>query len=234
MPAGVNGPQWIHGEIERPAGTKNMGTPEQRMFYTPEQQARLGVDEEGNNIAKEPEPELETNLVEDEHVAGKKGKRKLRKRKTRKYNDEVRGNFREMEKKYDDQRLRDARKLVQRLQAQRIRVRRWRNTQSVELQDQFASVGPLVETMVTMNDQKFRVEARCLEGCLEFTAHDELTADKYLLLLREKDWKWMQLPEDLSNMTLDKKRYLCRSVKSGTGGPMDVLIFVSSTTCAGN
>jgi len=44
--AGI-GPAWTRGEIERPAGTKNMGSWTAGV-YTPEQQARLGVDEQGN------------------------------------------------------------------------------------------------------------------------------------------------------------------------------------------
>jgi len=41
------GPAWTRGEIEKPLGTKSMGTWE-ALVYTEEQQARLGVDESGN------------------------------------------------------------------------------------------------------------------------------------------------------------------------------------------
>jgi len=45
------GPAWTRGEIEKPAGEENMGTwTEYR--YTPEQQARLGVDKFGQPVAK--------------------------------------------------------------------------------------------------------------------------------------------------------------------------------------
>ena len=44
-PAGL-GPAWTRGEIERPAGTKSMGS-WTAAVYTPEQQLRLGVDEQG-------------------------------------------------------------------------------------------------------------------------------------------------------------------------------------------
>ncbi|CAE7312892.1 unnamed protein product [Symbiodinium natans] len=46
----VIGPAWTRGEIEKPAGTKNMGS-WTAAVYTPEQQARLGVDESGNKVA---------------------------------------------------------------------------------------------------------------------------------------------------------------------------------------
>lgn len=45
----VVGPAWTRGEIERPAGTKDMGS-WTAAVYTPEQQARLGVDEQGNKV----------------------------------------------------------------------------------------------------------------------------------------------------------------------------------------
>lgn len=53
--AGV-GPAWTRGEIERPAGEKNMGT-WTAAVYTEEQQARLGVDEMGQPVASEAAPE---------------------------------------------------------------------------------------------------------------------------------------------------------------------------------
>ena len=40
------GPAWTRGEIEKPAGTKDMGS-WTAAVYTDEQQARLGVDAEG-------------------------------------------------------------------------------------------------------------------------------------------------------------------------------------------
>lgn len=43
----VIGPAWTRGEIEKPQGKKNMGS-WTAAVYTPEQQARLGVDENGN------------------------------------------------------------------------------------------------------------------------------------------------------------------------------------------
>lgn len=49
---GLVGPAWTRGEIEKPAGTKDMGG-WQGLVYTAEQQARLGVDEMGNKLAKE-------------------------------------------------------------------------------------------------------------------------------------------------------------------------------------
>merc|ERR1712232_1378756 len=48
--AGGTGPAWTRGEIENPAGTKNMDG-WTRGVYTAEQRARLGVDEEGNKKA---------------------------------------------------------------------------------------------------------------------------------------------------------------------------------------
>jgi len=44
------GPAWTRGEIEKPKGTKNMGT-WTAAIYTPEQQKRLGVDEHGKKKA---------------------------------------------------------------------------------------------------------------------------------------------------------------------------------------
>ena len=44
------GPAWTRGEIERPQGEKDMGS-WTAAVYTPEQQARLGVDEQGNKAA---------------------------------------------------------------------------------------------------------------------------------------------------------------------------------------
>ena len=49
--AGV-GPAWTRGEMERPAGEKSMGT-WTAAVYTPEQQARLGVDEMGQPLEEE-------------------------------------------------------------------------------------------------------------------------------------------------------------------------------------
>ena len=50
------GPAWTRGEMERPAGEKSMGTWTAAVF-TPEQQARLHVDEMGEPVvAQEPEP----------------------------------------------------------------------------------------------------------------------------------------------------------------------------------
>mmetsp|Transcript_53836 Transcript_53836/g.125532 ORF Transcript_53836/g.125532 Transcript_53836/m.125532 type:complete len:437 (-) Transcript_53836:94-1404(-) len=46
----VLGPAWTRGEIEPPAGTKNMGT-WTASVYSPEQQARLGVDENGKKLS---------------------------------------------------------------------------------------------------------------------------------------------------------------------------------------
>ncbi|CAE7565308.1 unnamed protein product [Symbiodinium pilosum] len=46
----VIGPAWTRGEMEKPAGTKNMGT-WTAAVYTPEQQARLGVNEFGQTPA---------------------------------------------------------------------------------------------------------------------------------------------------------------------------------------
>ena len=45
---GVIGPAWTRGEIEAPAGTKDMGG-WQAAVYTEEQQKRLGVDEQGSS-----------------------------------------------------------------------------------------------------------------------------------------------------------------------------------------
>ena len=43
------GPAWTRGDMEAPAGEKDMGG-WVATAYTPEQQARLGVDEQGNNV----------------------------------------------------------------------------------------------------------------------------------------------------------------------------------------
>ncbi|CAL1134261.1 unnamed protein product, partial [Cladocopium goreaui] len=48
---GLVGPAWTRGEMERPAGTQDMGT-YKTLVYTPEQQERLGVDANGNPAAK--------------------------------------------------------------------------------------------------------------------------------------------------------------------------------------
>lgn len=50
MMCGAIGPAWTRGEIEKPAGTKNMGS-WTAGIYTPEQQQRLGVDEQGNKTS---------------------------------------------------------------------------------------------------------------------------------------------------------------------------------------
>lgn len=47
---GALGPAWTRGEIEAPEGEKSMGS-WTAAVYTPEQQARLGVDEEGQPTA---------------------------------------------------------------------------------------------------------------------------------------------------------------------------------------
>jgi len=44
------GPAWTRGEIEKPAGTKDMGG-WTAAFYTEEQQARLRVTEDGKPLA---------------------------------------------------------------------------------------------------------------------------------------------------------------------------------------
>lgn len=44
------GPAWTRGEIERPKGTKDMGT-WMAAVYTKEQQKRLGVDEHGKKVS---------------------------------------------------------------------------------------------------------------------------------------------------------------------------------------
>lgn len=46
--AGI-GPAWTRGEIERPAGEQDMGG-WTAAVYTAEQQARLGVDKDGNKV----------------------------------------------------------------------------------------------------------------------------------------------------------------------------------------
>eukprot|EP00933_Yihiella_yeosuensis_P071569 TRINITY_DN7977_c1_g1_i4.p2 TRINITY_DN7977_c1_g1~~TRINITY_DN7977_c1_g1_i4.p2 ORF type:complete len:131 (+),score=39.05 TRINITY_DN7977_c1_g1_i4:40-432(+) len=45
----VGPPAWVLGEIEKPAGEKDMGG-WKALVYTQEQQTRLGVDEEGNKV----------------------------------------------------------------------------------------------------------------------------------------------------------------------------------------
>jgi hypothetical protein len=55
--AGVVGPAWTRGKIEKPAGTKNMGG-WVAAVYTPEQQARLSVDEWGNTNEASPTQRL--------------------------------------------------------------------------------------------------------------------------------------------------------------------------------
>jgi hypothetical protein len=42
-------PAWLSGSIEKPAGERNHGT-YTSLYYTEEQQARLGVDEEGHKV----------------------------------------------------------------------------------------------------------------------------------------------------------------------------------------
>ena len=44
---GAVGPAWTRGEIEKPEGERDIGGSTE-LYYTPEQQARLGVDEQGN------------------------------------------------------------------------------------------------------------------------------------------------------------------------------------------
>lgn len=57
------GPAWTRGEIEKPQGTKDMGG-WTSLVYTKEQQERLGLDEQGNAIAKEEAaPELAPPLT---------------------------------------------------------------------------------------------------------------------------------------------------------------------------
>ena len=48
----VTGPAWTQGQIERPLGQKDMGG-WQAAVYTPEQQARLGVDEQGHAVSSQ-------------------------------------------------------------------------------------------------------------------------------------------------------------------------------------
>ena len=49
------GPAWTQGEIEKPAGEKDMGS-WKALAYTEEQQARLGVNEAGEKVEVEAEP----------------------------------------------------------------------------------------------------------------------------------------------------------------------------------
>jgi len=74
----VLGPAWTRGEIERPAGTKNMGS-WTAAVYTPEQQARLGVDEQGNTTFGQIEMPMELHedlaVLEEIHLK-KTGKTK--------------------------------------------------------------------------------------------------------------------------------------------------------------
>ena len=51
------GPAWTRGDIEAPAGEKDMGT-WTAAVYTPEQQERLNVDEQGKKKKKTAWPEL--------------------------------------------------------------------------------------------------------------------------------------------------------------------------------
>ena len=46
------GPAWTRGEIEKPEGVRNMGSYD-ALFYTEEQQRRLGVDESGAKVARD-------------------------------------------------------------------------------------------------------------------------------------------------------------------------------------
>jgi hypothetical protein len=55
------GPRWTRGEIERPAGERNMGT-WTAAVYTPEQQLRLGVDEMGEPTGAAPPPGIGANM----------------------------------------------------------------------------------------------------------------------------------------------------------------------------
>jgi hypothetical protein len=52
---GALGPAWTRGEIEAPLGEKSMGS-WTAAVYTSEQQARLGVDEEGQPATPPPPP----------------------------------------------------------------------------------------------------------------------------------------------------------------------------------
>jgi len=52
---GAVGPAWTRGEFDKPEGERHVGSSTE-LYYTPEQQARLGVDEQGKNVDKE-EPE---------------------------------------------------------------------------------------------------------------------------------------------------------------------------------
>lgn len=54
-PCGVVGPAWIGGGIEKPAGTKNMGSWTAAVF-TEEQQRRLGVNASGQKVQAAPAP----------------------------------------------------------------------------------------------------------------------------------------------------------------------------------
>ena len=53
---GAVGPAWTRGEIEQPAGEKDMGG-WTAAVYTDEQQARLGVSADGTPLAAAPPPE---------------------------------------------------------------------------------------------------------------------------------------------------------------------------------
>jgi len=60
-PGGI-GPAWTRGEIEAPEGVKDMGSYKIRV-YTPEQQARLGVDEYGRRVSKSDKVPADCNGV---------------------------------------------------------------------------------------------------------------------------------------------------------------------------
>mmetsp|Transcript_63054 Transcript_63054/g.133097 ORF Transcript_63054/g.133097 Transcript_63054/m.133097 type:complete len:648 (+) Transcript_63054:139-2082(+) len=65
----VLGPAWTRGEIEKPAGTRSMGS-YSVLFYTPEQQARLGVDEQGNKQQAVPQVAAPTVRVVSQTMTG--------------------------------------------------------------------------------------------------------------------------------------------------------------------
>ena len=70
---GAVGPAWTRGEIEAPAGTKDMGGWTAGV-YTPEQQARLGVDESGERVPVPPAARVRGNsAMFDEAIAVERG-----------------------------------------------------------------------------------------------------------------------------------------------------------------
>ena len=63
------GPAWTRGEIEKPAGEKDHGS-HKTLVYTEEQQGRLGVDEEGNEVTQQAQSDNARQTLGPAHTRG--------------------------------------------------------------------------------------------------------------------------------------------------------------------